>query len=301
MKKCLLTLFALFCLLKLAQAQVVVTEIMYNPPESNTDSLEYIEIYNNTNAAIDISGWSFTQGAPFTFPAGTSMPSHAYFVIARNPAPVQTLFGISNVFAWNTGEALTNSGEDIELRDAASNVIDYVDYKNVAPWPTDPAGGGSSLVLCDFNSDNSLPISWQAATTPVNGLIINGKQVYANPGAASGCTGTVTLSATNDIVVVSSGESKTIDVLFNDLLPNPVTSFTILTAPAHGTAAIANQQITYNSTNGYCGPDKITYIVCDATKCDTADVNITVKCYPTYTIAQVTGETATGTPDSNAR
>jgi len=27
-------------------AQVVINEIMYNPPESGNDSLEYVEIYN---------------------------------------------------------------------------------------------------------------------------------------------------------------------------------------------------------------------------------------------------------------
>lgn len=45
----------LFC--TQVQAQII-TEIMYNPPESGVDSLEYIEIYNNTNSEIDITGFS---------------------------------------------------------------------------------------------------------------------------------------------------------------------------------------------------------------------------------------------------
>ena len=39
-----------------AQNDIVITEIMYNPPESGTDSLEFIEIYNKGEGTIDLSG-----------------------------------------------------------------------------------------------------------------------------------------------------------------------------------------------------------------------------------------------------
>lgn len=186
MKKTLLTLFACLALLVAAQAQIVITEIMYNPPESGTDTLEYIELYNQTGSDVDVSGWIFTQGFDYTFPMGTSITAGSYVVVSKNAAHFQSIFGFSPEFEWPMGDALTNSGEDLELRDANDNVIDYVDYKNTSPWPTEPAGNGPSLVLCDPNSDNSLPENWQGSNTST-GIIVNGKEVKASPGAANSC------------------------------------------------------------------------------------------------------------------
>lgn len=298
MKKTLLSLAVLLTLALRAQAQIVITEIMYNPPESGVDSLEYVELYNNSSSAVDVSGWTFSQGFNFTFPAGTSIAANQYVVICVNPAAMQNNFGLSNAYAWDMGGALTNGGEDIELRDGNGNVIDYVDYKNAAPWPVEPNGGGASLVLCDPSADNSLPVSWQAAPTPVNGLIINNRQVFASPGAAAGCTGGNSLSATNDNVTVPNFKAVAINPLGNDLLPNPVTIFQVLGQSGSGAVNIVNTTINYTPAANFCGSEEITYRVCDANTCDTAVITVKVRCYPNYSIAQVSNETATGAPDS---
>ncbi len=185
MKKTMLTLLACLSLLIAAQAQIVITEIMYNPPEAGTDTLEYIELYNNTSSAVDVSGWNFTQGFEFVFPSNSSIPANSYVVVAKNAAYFQSKFGFTP-YEWLTPGALTNGGEDIELRDANGNVIDLVDYKNTAPWPLEPNGNGPSLVLCDPNADNNVAANWQAASSPT-GVIINGKEVIANPGAGATC------------------------------------------------------------------------------------------------------------------
>ena len=49
-------------------AQVVINEISYNPPETNTDSLEFLEIFNAGNAMVNIGGWYFLEGIEDTFP-----------------------------------------------------------------------------------------------------------------------------------------------------------------------------------------------------------------------------------------
>ena len=74
MKKLAFTLLCAFALALTSQAQIVITEIMYNPPEANTDSLEYIEIYNNGNTTVDLENWSL-YGVTFIFPATTLAPN----------------------------------------------------------------------------------------------------------------------------------------------------------------------------------------------------------------------------------
>jgi hypothetical protein len=295
MKKTLLAFCFLLTVLFRSEAQIVITEIMYNPPESGVDSLEYIELYNVSSNPVNLEGWSIF-GVTFVFPAVTLAPGQ-YILTAVKPTAILSVLG-KTALAW-TGGALTNGGETLKVLNPGGTVIDEVAYSNMAPWPVEANGNGSSLVLCDPTADNSNVANWQAATTGT-GVTINGKEVKANPLEASGCTGTNTLVAVNDNVNLPSGTTKIINVLGNDLVPNPVTSLTILAGgPTHGTATVgANNQITYQPTAGYCGPDAFQYKLCDASACDTATVNIKVICYKPYTIAQVTGESATGQADS---
>ncbi len=279
-----------------AISKIVITEFNYNDP--GVDSLEYIEIFNNGTAKEDLSGWTFSQGVAFTFPAGASLDAGKYAVIAKYPAYFKSKFGFDPNWNWPSTEALTNTGEDIELRNAANEVMDYLDYKNAAPWPDAANGQGPTAVLCDPNSDNGNPVNWQAATTDA-GFAINGKQVYANPGGASGCpTGVV---ANDDAASVGAGSSVTINVLANDFSPNPGANVvTISFSPAHGTATVnANNSITFTPKAGYCGPDELLYTLSDGVTNDIGTVSIAVRCYPKRTIAEITTENATsGVADS---
>lgn len=288
MKKAI-QLFTLLIFSLNLNAQIVITEIMYNPPEPGTDTLEFVELYNNSNNPIDVSNWTFTQGFDFTFPAGTVMQPGAYVVIAKDALFFQSKFGFLP-FEF-TGALTNNPGEDIELRNADNAIIDYVDYKSSAPWPPEANGNGPSLVLCDPDSDNSLPENWIAATTPT-GVFIGGKEVFANPGAASQCP--TTIQANDDVATVISGNTIAIDVLLNDFRPNPLTSFEIISAPAHGVAAVVNDKIDYTPDAGYCGPDQLTYRICDVVGCDNATVSITVECLSLCDLATIKAVDANG-------
>ncbi|MBC7778175.1 MAG: lamin tail domain-containing protein, partial [Phycisphaerae bacterium] len=298
MKKIILALSLLLCILATGHAQVVITEIMYNPPESGNDSLEYIELNNFNNLPTDISGWTFTpiNSIEYVFPAGTIMPPGGYIVVAKSASAFQSVFGFTPL-VWTAG-ALSNNGELIELRDAAGTLRDNVTYSNALPWPAEAAGLGPSIVLCDFNSDNSLPGNWQAATTGT-GIIINGNEVKGNPGAASGCMGSNQITAVDDNAAVPTGQATFINVQGNDLIIDALTLFIITLPPTHGTATVSGHGIIYQSNAGYCGPDQFNYQICDAANCSEATVNINVKCYPQRTIGLVTSENPnTGVADS---
>ena len=201
-------LIAAFLITLQAQAQIVITEIMYNPPESGQDSLEYIELYNNSSSTVDLSGWTFTEGVTHTFANGTTLAAGEYLTIAELSSAFESVFGNPPTFQWEDG-ALTNGGEDIELSDATGAVIDYVDYSNGNPWPSGAAGNGPSLVLCDPDSDNSDPSNWIACTTGT-GMIINNNEVFGNPGEESGCPEGIV--ANDDNLTVASGQTTELNV-----------------------------------------------------------------------------------------
>ena len=56
MRKLILWLVFLF-LIKIASADIVLTEVMYNPTQASDTDLEWIEIYNNGAESVDLSSW----------------------------------------------------------------------------------------------------------------------------------------------------------------------------------------------------------------------------------------------------
>ena len=293
MKKTILTFSCFFSLFLAAQAQIVITEIMYNPPEGGNDSLEFIELYNNGNAAVNMENWTMF-GVVFTFPAVTVQPG-GYLLLSINETALQNQFGVTSI-QW-TGNALSNGGETIKVINNSGVVVDSVTYDDVSPWPTAAAGGGASIVLCNYNSDNTQAASWQAASTPT-GVTINGFPVFANPGAASGCP--TTINAQPDFFnIFTGGQTDTLPVLGNDQIPGPNVVVTITAAPQFGTASVnADNTIAYTPNSGYCGNDALIYSACIGSECDTALVTLAIPCYPQRSIFQIASENADGVADS---
>jgi hypothetical protein len=127
-----------------APAEVVINEIMYRPgtgyPEDT--SQEYIEIYNPDAAPADLSGWAFTSGVSYTFPAATMLPAGGYLVIAANPTAVATTHSITGVLGpWAEGASLSNKGEKITLSKpglpaGSWTTVDKVNYNTEGDWGT---------------------------------------------------------------------------------------------------------------------------------------------------------------------
>jgi hypothetical protein len=295
MNKTFFSLMVALLMYVAAQSQIVITEIMYNPPESGTDSLEFIEVLNTSSNGVDMTGWKLEFGTFSTVLSTLNVNAGAYQVFSVNAAALQNNFGKSSV-QWTSG-ALSNNGTTIKIRNASSALIDSVTFDDVAPWPTAPDGTGPSLVLCDPTADNSLPENWYEATTETI-VVIGIYTVFANPGAASGCISG--LVAQEDIVAIPPGQPSSIDVLANDNIPNLITSFSVISNPQHGTAvAQANNTVVYTPTAGYCGPDQFIYQVCNGpTSCTSATVKIDVKCYPVRSIGQMNNVNPIGLPDS---
>ena len=177
MKCKLSTLFAFLLVATFAHAQVVISEIMYNPPETGEDSLEYIELLNVSGIQINLQDMKFTAGVTFTFPNYSLAPGQSV-VVAKDSTAMKLVFGISSL--QFTG-ALSNSGEGIVLSDVQDNIIDEVVYDDAGAWPLEADEGGASLVLCDPTLNNNEGANWIAARNNT-GIILNGKEMRCSPG-----------------------------------------------------------------------------------------------------------------------
>ena len=194
-----LSLLLLILLSTNGYSQLLITEIMYNPPESGNDSLEYIEIYN-AGDAVDVTGYRL-EGVDYNFADGM-MDAGAFLIVAINPTAFQNNFGMTAELF--TG-ALSNGGEDVSIRDINELIIHEVVFDNIDPWPTadnGTAGEGSSIVLCDFDNPSD-GASWKASGAGT-GITINGRELTGSPGTTddSGCE-----SGPSGIIVTTSGLS----------------------------------------------------------------------------------------------
>lgn len=142
------------------EADIVITEIMYNPPESGTDTLEFLELYNNDSQAVNLENFYFSKGVTYTFPVYTLEPG-GYVIVAESSQTMQNTFGITTL-EWTDG-ALNNGGEEIVLKEPTGSVIDSVNVGDQYPWDSLADGWGPSLELCDPGSNNALPENWRHA------------------------------------------------------------------------------------------------------------------------------------------
>ncbi|GGG91284.1 hypothetical protein GCM10011416_04860 [Polaribacter pacificus] len=173
-------------------AKIVISEIMYNPPESGGDENEYIELYNAGTATVDLTGYSFSKGVTHTFTTG-SIAAGAYFVIAVKVASFEAAFGAGTADASLVGsQSLSNGGEEIELVDDVNRIVDYVHYDNSSPWPTGVNGDGPSMELRDITSDNNVGANWSASNdvrdfrTSIPGpAYLNNLPIRGTPGLAA--------------------------------------------------------------------------------------------------------------------
>ncbi|MGQ9589451.1 MAG: lamin tail domain-containing protein [Planctomycetota bacterium] len=153
-----------------ANADVVLNEVMYHPID-NDDDKEYVELYNRGSYAVDLSGWSFTRGINFTFSPGTAIPAGGYLVVARDPAKIRAIYGLSasevvgpkDAAAKDAFGRLRDRGERITLKDHMGRTVDTVRFHDGGEWPRWADGHGSSMELVDAFADNSVGQAWDAS------------------------------------------------------------------------------------------------------------------------------------------
>jgi len=216
MKK--LLVLNIFCLLfainafAQAESDLVITEILYNQP--GNDTLEFIELYNKGSQPLNLEGYKVTSGFDYVFPNYVLQPG-SYVVVARYADFFEQTFGIKPL-EWTSG-ALSNSGEKIVIKTPVGLVADSVEYDNKKPWDNKADGEGSSLVLCDVNSNNAFGYNWDASND-IGGIFEDGSIIYASPGTGNSICKSKADTYPPLVTRIYAPESTTVKVVFNEPL-----------------------------------------------------------------------------------
>jgi hypothetical protein len=184
------------------RTSVVISEIMYHPPHvligTAEAKLEYIELFNSRAEPEDLSGYQLGGSISYIFPANTIIPGGGFLVVARAPADMLSVYGLSGTLGpWVGAETngLPNSGGTIQLLHRSGAVFLDINYSSQPPWPVAADGTGHSLVLARPSYGEGDPRAWAASDSilgspgrldslspePLRGVVINEFLAHTDP------------------------------------------------------------------------------------------------------------------------
>ncbi len=181
---------------------VVVSEIMYHPPEfadgSDNNDDEFVELRNVTGAQVALydtnfptNSWRVAGGIEFTWPASATLGANeAVLLVNFNPTNAVR----SNAFRLRYsvpasiryfgpyGGKLDNSADAVRIERPDSPdtngvpfiLVDRVRYSDAAPWPGGADGGNTSLQRLSLTAYGDDPVNWSAARPVPGGNFIGG-------------------------------------------------------------------------------------------------------------------------------
>jgi hypothetical protein len=114
-------------------AYPVINEVFYDTPTAGEKN-EWVEIYNPTNATVDISGWKICDNNSCdTIPASSPIPAKGYAVITADNStwalwPSIPAGTIKIVLGSSIGNGLANAGDRVILQYSSGVEIDAMSY-----------------------------------------------------------------------------------------------------------------------------------------------------------------------------
>ncbi len=149
---------------------VLINEILPDPdPQVGLPTAEYVELYNRSSGAINLKDWELSKAgsSPATLPGYLLLPDS--FVIVTTATNGILFAQYANVLTVSSFPSLTNSGDNLLLKNNAGSLIHYVPYTDA--WYADDAkkDGGWSLELIDAENPCNGKENWRASTDATGG------------------------------------------------------------------------------------------------------------------------------------
>ncbi|OGV42537.1 MAG: hypothetical protein A2X46_04530 [Lentisphaerae bacterium GWF2_57_35] len=145
---------------------LAISEIMYHPSDrADAKNLEYVEVFNSTPFTNQLTGWQLAGSVDYAFPTGAVLAPFSFLVVAKEPASVESVYGITQVYGPFTG-SLPNSSGRVRLRNAQDAILLEVNYSDQPAWPVAADGAGHSLTLSQASYGEDNPLAWSPSIRP---------------------------------------------------------------------------------------------------------------------------------------
>lgn len=141
---------------------VIISEINFNS-SSEVNTGDWIELHNNGDGNIDISGWKISDGEIFnayTIPQNTVLNAGEFLVIAENTSLFQQIHPNVEVVG-PTIFGFNNNTEKVILINLNGDTLIQIQYSDSLPWYHAADGYGPTLELVSNTLDYNLASSWK--------------------------------------------------------------------------------------------------------------------------------------------
>ncbi len=145
---------------------LVISEIMYRPEGGS--AYEYLELWNPSDTAVDLTGAYFSDGLNFTIPGVALGPGERAVLVSEETAFLERYGAVRPIlgaFGGEEGSRLNNGGELLTLRNIKKQVVTQFRYNDGGDWPSEADGEGASLKLT--GTDPNIAASWKAEPNPL--------------------------------------------------------------------------------------------------------------------------------------
>lgn len=240
MKK-LICLMIMLLVLPNVFANVLISEVLYDPITSELDT-EYVEIFNQGKADVDINGWILnTTSIQAIIPPNTILAAKSYFLIADEDD------GGNWPENWVLPDysdeeiSLVNSDSGVQLIDSYGNIVDVVGWGAAPPGlfestAHEEVSPGESLTRIKINNtyidtnDNSADF-YAALPNPSNSAQTNSESIEIN------------------LYASVTGSKPRIDFL--NISPDESSDFGIQIYPSPGREKIVTIETIISDAEGY--------------------------------------------------
>jgi hypothetical protein len=144
--------------------KIIINEINYKS-SSARDTKDWVELYNAGNSTVNLKNWVISDGGPesgYVIPEDQILIPGMYIVVCRDLAAFRSFWPRVKNSTGDMGFGLSSSGDEVNLYDPEGNLVDFVNYDIVSPWPTDVNDTGESIELTDLFSDNNAGKNWKS-------------------------------------------------------------------------------------------------------------------------------------------
>ena len=164
------------------KCDVIFSEIYFEPSSvAVIPYAEYVELYNRKDSAIELSGWTLSDGSSTArFPGRCSISPHSYLTVTSDDDT--SLFAdYGDVVGLSGFPALNNDiGDRLVLTDALGQIVDEVIFSDRSYGNSSKRSGGWSVERIDTSFICASEENWSASTNPAGGTpgIVNAVNGY---------------------------------------------------------------------------------------------------------------------------
>jgi hypothetical protein len=158
-------------------ADVVINEISWAGTEASSSD-EWLELYNTTNNAIDLTGWTIRDDIDTVYELEGTLPANGYFVVEDSQSV------ISNYEHYLESLSFANTGDHLELFNSEGALVDQANLAD-EDWFAGDSASKASMERISFNLSGDIAESWATASYSNGSLDREGSAILGTPGSVN--------------------------------------------------------------------------------------------------------------------